>query len=209
MMLVWDLRRNGGNEEDAVEDRPDCDVQSQLRSVIGVEDITSDTYHPGTRRMRCNTLLSYRRTSPRCPPKASTARHSHRSRKLRDRSATTIEFADPRQGSRLLPNAASTVYANVLPLSISQMADIKRPMPASKQRFAIKTAWLETAPTPIIESESVMSVVAKLPNPSGPLFGISIITIMMLESMGEKTVLPGWQNALLGILLFRSYQGRL
>lgn len=73
-------------------------------------------------------------------------------------------------------------------------------MPASKQRFAMKTAWLEMAPTPIMESESAMSVVAKLPKPSGPLFGISITIIIILRSMGEKTVLPGWQNALLGIL---------
>ena len=32
----------------------------------------------------------------------------------------------------------------------------------------MKTAWFATPRTPIIERDSVISVVAKLPNPSGP-----------------------------------------
>jgi hypothetical protein len=66
-----------------------------------------------------------------------------------------------------LPNAASTVYAKVFPFTISHCAEIKSPNPARKQRFAINSVWFATPRKPIIESERVIRVVAKLPNPRG------------------------------------------
>lgn len=66
-----------------------------------------------------------------------------------------------------LPNAARTVYAKVFTFTISHCADIKRPIPARKQRFEINTVWFDTPRKPIIESERVIGVVAKPPNPSG------------------------------------------
>lgn len=68
-----------------------------------------------------------------------------------------------------LPNAARTVYEKVFPFTISHCADMRRPSPAKKQRFPMNTDWLETPRKPISESESVIKVVAKAPNPKGLL----------------------------------------
>lgn len=57
----------------------------------------------------------------------------------------------------------------MLPFIISHCADIRRPTPARKQRFDMNIVWFSTPRKPIMESERVIRVVAKPPNPSGPL----------------------------------------
>lgn len=65
--------------------------------------------------------------------------------------------------------------------TISYCADTKRPIPATKQRLAMKTAWLDTPRKPIIESVRVMRVVAKAPNPSG-LWSVSVNLVQLHET---------------------------
>jgi hypothetical protein len=60
-----------------------------------------------------------------------------------------------------------TVYEKVFPFNISHCAEMRRPIPARKQRFEINKVWFDMPRKPIIESERVIRVVAKPPNPSG------------------------------------------
>ena len=80
------------------------------------------------------------------------------------------------------------------------MVEMERTMPASKRWLAMKTAWLETAPTPIMKRESVMSVVAKLPNPSGPFF-FHYQYRSDLEKCGWKKRLTGLAKRLAGYIV--------
>jgi hypothetical protein len=65
-----------------------------------------------------------------------------------------------------LPKAARTVYPNVLPLTISHCAEIRRPIPARKQRFAIKTDWFDTPRKPMEDRDKAINVAANPPNPN-------------------------------------------
>jgi hypothetical protein len=65
------------------------------------------------------------------------------------------------------PNAARTVYPNVLPLTISHCAEMSNPNPARRQRSAMNNVWFETPRKPILDKESVIKVVANAPKPNG------------------------------------------
>ena len=92
-----------------------------------------------------------------------------------------------------LPNAERTVYEKVFPLTISHCADRRRPSPAKKQRFPMNKDWLETPRKPISESERVINVVAKQPNPKGLLKTQSVHPVHIYDRIEGGYALD-WRN---------------
>lgn len=58
------------------------------------------------------------------------------------------------------------MYPNVLPLAISHCAEIRRPIPARKQRFPINIDWFDTPRKPVADNDKASNVVANAPKPN-------------------------------------------
>lgn len=113
--------------------------------------------------MHCDIRPSGLDMTRECPSKVILTLHNRRSIALSE----DVNLGKPRKPrGDDLPKAARTVYSNVLPLIISHCDEIKSPIPARKQRFAIKTDWFVTPRKPMADRDKAINVVANPPNPN-------------------------------------------